>query len=90
VTRARFGEWNMMHTTFNRYVFVGVYFLVPVFFVLREINFWLILGFSAAICLACFEETVTLFKLETYDVGNKGVIGEKLQEKAARFSRRSA
>ena len=84
VTHIRFKEWNMMHTFFNRYVFAGVYFLVPIFFITREINFWVILVFSVLICLACFEETVTLLRMKEYDVGNKGIIGEKIHAKISR------
>ena len=90
VTKLRFGEWNMMHTTFNRYVFVGVYFLVPIIFIRQGMDFWLIAAFSAAICLACFEETVTLLRMESYDVNNKGIVGGRIHKKALKIAKRSA
>ena len=84
VTHARFGEWNMMHTFFNRYVFGLLFFLVPLFLLMGELNFWVILGFSVAICLACFEETMTLMRMEEYDVGNRGIVGERVHAKISR------
>ncbi|MCL2299327.1 MAG: CDP-alcohol phosphatidyltransferase family protein [Firmicutes bacterium] len=81
VTRARFKQWNMMHTTMNRTVFVALYFYVPVFLLLREVNFPMVLAISVLICLACLEETVTLLRLEEYDVNCKGILGEKLAQK---------
>lgn len=90
VTHARFGEWNMMHTHLNRSVFVGVYFLVPVFLLMGELNFGIVLGFSIAICLACFEETVTLARMETYDVNHRGIVGEKIEAKLFPKKERSA
>lgn len=78
VTRFRFGEWNMMHTLLNKVTFVTLFFCVPVFLLIEEINFWMVLGISAVMCLACLEETVTLVKLEDYDVNCKGILGEKL------------
>lgn len=78
VTRKRFGEWNMMHTLMNKAVFVTLYFFVPIFMVTNQINYWMILGISIAICLACLEETVTLMKMEAYDVNHHGIVGEKI------------
>ena len=83
VTRRRFGEWNMMHTTLNKTVFVTLYFYVPIFLLLGEVSFPMVAAISALICLACFEETVTLMRLEEYDVNCKGVVGEKVAEKVA-------
>ena len=84
VTHARFHEWNMMHTLFNRLVFVGLYFTVPVFIKLGEINYWVVVGITAAMCLACLEETVTLLTLDDYDVNNNGILGEKIVRRAKR------
>jgi len=84
VTRVRFKQWNMMHTLLNRTVFVALYFYVPVFLLLGEVNFGMVLAISALICVACFEETVTLLRLEEYDVNCKGIVGEKVAEKLAR------
>jgi len=83
VTKVRFGEWNMMHTLFNRTVFVSLFFCVPVFMYQRAINYWVILGISVAICLACFEETVTLLKMQEYSVNHNGLLGQKLLGKRA-------
>ena len=81
VTRARFGQWNMMHTLMNKSVFVALYFYVPIFLLLSEINFPMIAAISVLICVACLEETITLMKLEEYDVDCKGILGEKLAAK---------
>ena len=83
VTRVRFGQWNMMHTTLNKTVFVSLFFCVPIFLLLGEINFRMVIAISVIMCAACFEETVTLMKLEEYDVNCKGVLGEKVAEKVA-------
>ena len=84
VTRVRFGQWNMMHTTLNKTVFVSLFFVVPVFLLLGEINFLLVAAISVIMCVACLEETVTLMKLEDYDVNCKGILGEKVAEKVTR------
>jgi len=81
VTRVRFKQWNMMHTLMNKTVFVALYFYVPIFLLLREVNFRMVLAISVLICLACAEETVTLMRLEEYDVNCKGIVGEKLAQK---------
>jgi CDP-diacylglycerol--glycerol-3-phosphate 3-phosphatidyltransferase len=81
VTRVRFKQWNMMHTIMNKTVFVALYFYVPIFLVLGEVNFRMVAAISLFICLACAEETVTLMRLEEYDVNCKGVLGEKVAGK---------
>ena len=81
VTVVRFKQWNMMHTILNRSVFVALYFYVPVFLLLREVNFAMVLAISVLICVACFEETVTLLRLEEYDVNCKGIVGKKVADK---------
>jgi len=81
VTRVRFKQWNMMHTILNKTVFVTLYFYVPIFLLLGEVNFRMVLAISVLICLACAEETVTLMRLEEYDVNCKGVVGEKVAKK---------
>ena len=81
VTRVRFKQWNMMHTLMNKAVFVTLYFYVPIFLLLNEINFPMVAAISVLICLACLEETVTLMKLDEYDVDCKGIFGEKLAAK---------
>jgi len=84
VTRVRFKQWNMMHTTLNRSVFVALYFYVPVFLLLGEVNFRMVLAISVLICVACLEETVTLLRLTEYDVNCRGVVGEKVAAKVRR------
>jgi len=81
VTRRRFGQWNMMHTLFNRVVFVSIFFVVPIFMLMREINYLVILGMSLAMCLACLEETITLMRMDEYTVNHNGILGEKLLKK---------
>lgn len=78
VTRVRFKEWNMMHTFMNRVVFVSLYFYVPIFMALREVHEGMLVGITIAVVFACFEETVTLMSIDTYDVGHKGIFTEKI------------
>ena len=84
VTRKRFGEWNMMHTLFNRTVFVSLFFFVPVFIWFQNIYFGMVIGISVVMCLACLEETITLYKIEEYNVGHNGILGAKLLKKTTR------
>jgi len=84
VTHARFKQWNMMHTTLNKTVFVTLYFYVPVFLLLGEVSFPMVAAISVLICVACLEETVTLMKLEEYEVNCKGIVGEKVADRVAR------
>ena len=84
VTRVRFGQWNMMHTTLNKTVFVSLFFCVPIFLLLGEIDFRIVAAVSVIMCVACLEETITLMKLEEYDVNCKGILGEKVAEKVTR------
>jgi len=81
VTRVRFKQWNMMHTLMNKTVFVTLYFYVPIFLLLGEINFRMVFAITVLICLACFEETVTLLHMDEYDVNCKGVVGARVAEK---------
>ena len=84
LTHHRFGQWNMMHTLMNKAVFATLYFYVPVFLLRGEINYHMILAITVLICLACFEETITLCKLEEYDVDCHGILGERVLRLMAR------
>lgn len=90
VTRVRFGEWNMMHTIMNKMVFVTLFFYVPIFMALGEVNNGMILGITIAVIIACMEETLTLMKLETYDVSHKGIITTKVLSRINSRSRFAA
>jgi len=90
VTRVRFKQWNMMHTLMNKTVFVTLYFYVPIFLILGEVNFQMVLAITVLICLACAEETVTLLRLEEYDVNCKGIVGERLAEKLPKPKKKEA
>jgi len=84
VTRKLWGEWNMMHTLLNRFVFVSLFFFVPVFIWFQNIYFWMIVAISVVICLACLEETVTLFKMKEYTVAHNGILGSRILRRAER------
>ncbi len=84
VTRVRFKQFNMMHTLMNKSVFVTLYFYVPIFFVIEEVNLYMMAAISLLICLACFEETLTLMRMKEYDVNCYGIWGEKLAKKLSR------
>jgi len=84
VTKARFDQWNMMHTLLNRAVFVSIFLVVPVFMIMGNITWWVIMIMSIAMCLACLEETVTLFKIDEYHVGHNGILGSKILKKESR------
>jgi CDP-diacylglycerol--glycerol-3-phosphate 3-phosphatidyltransferase len=86
VTHARFKEWNMMHTLLNKSVFGTLYFFVPVFLLQRGLNFWIITAYSTVICFACFEETITLMRMESYDVNCHGIFVEKVMKRLKRAS----
>ena len=78
ITRLRFNTWNMLHTILSRNIGGALYFCVPIFLLMGEINFYVILGISALGCLVFVEETVTLLLTDEYDVNNKGYMAQKV------------
>jgi len=84
LTQARFKQMNMMHTWLSKFVFNALYLCGPVFVYTREINYWLVVGFTVGICLHCVEETITLLKMTEYDEDCKGIWTETLLAKLKR------
>ena len=86
VTHKRFDQWNMMHTRLNKSVFGSLFFVAPVIMFMGEFNFWIVIIVSAAMILACLEETITLFKIEEYDVNCEGIWTETITKKIRKAS----
>ena len=86
VTHKRFDQWNMMHTRLNKSVFGSLFFVAPVIMFMGELNLLLVLVVSGAMCLACLEETITLFKIEEYDVNYEGIWTETITKKIRKAS----
>jgi len=86
VTHKRFDQWNMMHTKLNKSVFGSLFFVAPVIMFMGEFNFWIVFIVSAAMFLACLEETITLFKIEEYDVNYEGVWADTITKKIRKAS----
>ena len=84
LTYARFKQMNMMHTWLSKFVFNALYLCGPVFVLMREINYWLVVGFTIGICLHCVEETITLVKMTEYNGDCKGIWTETLLAKLKR------
>ena len=76
--RVRFKTWNMMHTLMTKSVGAAAYFCVPVFLLIGEINFHVILGMSILSFLTFADETATLLLSEEFNVNHKGIVGEKI------------
>ncbi|MCL2531885.1 MAG: CDP-alcohol phosphatidyltransferase family protein [Oscillospiraceae bacterium] len=78
VVRARFGHYNAMHTLLNR-IMGGVFvFLPPIFILLGNVNFWIVVTISVTMFLFSIEETVTILRMEEYNPDHYGVIGSRL------------
>jgi len=86
VTHKRFDQWNMMHTKLNKSVFGSLFFVAPVIMFMGEFNFWIVFVVSAAMFLACLEETITLFKIDEYDVDYPGIWTETITKKIRKAS----
>jgi len=86
LTHRRFDQWNMMHTRLNKSVFGSLFFVAPVILFMQELNFWLVIAVTAAMFLACLEETITLYKIEEYDVDYRGVWTDTIVKKIGKAS----
>jgi len=84
ITRARFGLWNKMHLFSYRLIGAPLFFLVPLFVVWGQINFWVILSACILIAVATVEEMVTLFVMQEYNINHNGVVGSKIIRKEFR------
>ena len=80
-TRARFGEWNMLHTYTNKLLGGVLYLSLPIFLWLGEINYWVVLGIVVFGVISSAEEEYLLFNLESYDVNQRGFLFDKLWPK---------
>lgn len=86
LTHRRFDQWNMMHTRLNKTVFASLFFVAPVVIFMRELNLWLVVAITAAMVVACLEETITLYKIEEYDVDYRGVWTDAIAKKIGKAS----
>jgi len=86
LTRKRFDQWNMMHTRLNKSVFASLFFVAPVILFMGELSFWLVIAISFAMVLACLEETITLYKIEEYDVNYQGIWTDTISTKIRKAS----
>jgi len=84
ITKIRFNTWNMLHTILSKNIGGAAYLSVPAFVLLGEINFYVILTMSTFACVVYIEETVTLLKLEEFDVNHKGYIALAVKRKLSR------
>ena len=84
IGRVRFGTWNMLHTLLSKNIGAAVYFCVPAFILLGEINFFVILVISLFGIVVYIEETVTLLKLDEFNVNHKGYLTLKVMNKLKR------
>jgi CDP-diacylglycerol--glycerol-3-phosphate 3-phosphatidyltransferase len=78
LTRVRFKEWNGMHTYTNKFLGALLFFSVPLFVWMGEVNYWVLLALAVAMCVAALEEAVILFTTETYNPDHRGILAEKL------------
>ena len=77
ITKARFGEWGMMHTIGNKISGFVLYILLPLYILIPSIP--LIIGVSAIITalLATVEETLILLTAKGYDLNRKSIMTKK-------------
>ena len=90
IGRVRFKTWNMLHTLLTKSVGAAIYFCAPVFLLLGRIDFYVVLGLSSLACITFIDETVTLLRIEAFDVNNKGIIGEAIMRQVNRRRKPSA
>ncbi|MCL2445974.1 MAG: CDP-alcohol phosphatidyltransferase family protein [Oscillospiraceae bacterium] len=84
VVRARFGHYNAMHTLLNR-IMGGVFvFLPPLFILLGNVNFWIVVVVSVTMFLFSVEETITILRMEEYNPDHYGVVGSRLRKNKTR------
>ena len=81
LTRVRFGIWNGMHTYSNKFFDSLLFFSVPVFIWMGEIDLRILLVLAVIATTTAVEETVILFTADTYDPNHKGIFVEKLLTK---------
>lgn len=84
VVRARFGHYNAMHTLLNRLMGGLFVFLPPIFILLGNVNFWIVVAVSVTMFLFSIEETVTILRMDEYNPDHYGVIGSRLRQNKSR------
>jgi phosphatidylglycerophosphate synthase len=80
-TRLRFKEWNGMHTYLNKFFGLLLFFSVPLFVWMGEVNYRSLLVLAIAVSMTAVEEAVTLFTADCYDPNHKGIFVEKLLDR---------
>jgi len=78
LTRIRFQEWNGMHTYLNKFFGSLLFFSVPLFVWMGEVNYWVLLALSVALSATALEEMLILLTADTYDPNHRGILIEKL------------
>lgn len=77
VTRVRFKEWNGMHTYTNKFFGSLLFFSVPLFVWLGEVNYWVLLALAVALTATALEEMAILFTADRYNPDHRGILIEK-------------
>ena len=80
LTRVRFKEWNGMHTYANKAFGALLFFSVPLFVWMGEVNYWVLLALAVALSAAALEEMAILFTAGAYNPDHRGLLAEKLLE----------
>jgi len=84
LTRVRFREWNGMHTYTNKFFGSLLFFSVPLFVWMGEVNYWLLLALAVALSAAALEEMAILFTADTYNPDHRGLLAERFLAKHGR------
>ncbi|MCL2508502.1 MAG: CDP-alcohol phosphatidyltransferase family protein [Oscillospiraceae bacterium] len=78
LTRIKFKVWNgIMHTYLDKTVGFLQFFTIPVFFLMGEINYWILFAISTGLCLSAVEEAYILLTSSEYDPNHPGVLVKK-------------
>ena len=76
-TRVKFKEWNGMHTWLSKSVGSAIYLVAPIFVLMGEINFWVVLALSILVGVTALDEILVLVTSETYNPNHRGMLFEK-------------
>ena len=86
VTRVRFKEWNGMHTYANKLFGSLLFFSVPLFVWLGEVNYWMLLALTVTLSATALEEIAILFTADTYNPDHRGILFEKFLARHKRIT----
>lgn len=77
LTKLRFGQWNTMHTYFNKALGCVLFLCVPLCLWLDSIHYAAAIGVAVLIALTVAEDTYILLTRDYYDSNCKGLLFEK-------------